>query len=99
MPVLIQTVLLFLSIYSWLILARVLLSWLRPGGGYGGYRRGGGDWMSQLESFLYRVTDPLLEPLRRLLPTGGMGIDFSPMIALLLLQLLRGFLAELLRRL
>lgn len=93
MPILLlRTLLLFLQIYSWLILARVLLSWLRPGGG--GYYRGGGDMMSQLQDLLYRVTDPLLEPIRRLLPTGGMGIDFSPMVALFLIQFLTRLLVQ-----
>jgi YggT family protein len=36
--------------------------------------------------FLYRVTDPILRPIRRVLPTMG-NIDFSPWVALLLIQL------------
>lgn len=92
--ILFQALLLFLRIFSFLILARVLISWFRPGGGY---YRGRGDLFSQIQEFLYRVTDPLLEPIRRVLPTGGMGIDFSPMVALLLIQFLSRLLVQMAR--
>ncbi len=39
--------------------------------------------------FLYRVTDPILRPIRRVLPTMS-NIDFSPWVALLLIQLVIG---------
>jgi YggT family protein len=48
-------------------------------------------WM--IGDFLYRVTDPALRPIRRLLPNLG-GIDISPLILLLLLQALRMLLGE-----
>jgi YggT family protein len=91
--VLVRTIMLFLQIYSWLILARVLLSWIRPGGGFG--RRGGGDFLYQVQDFLYRVTDPILEPIRRILPTSGMGLDLSPLVALLVIQMLTRLVAQL----
>lgn len=43
--------------------------------------------------FLRRITDPVLEPLRRAIPPVGGVIDLSPMIVLLVLSLVRGLLA------
>ncbi len=42
-----------------------------------------------IADFLYRVTDPILRPIRRVLPTMG-NIDLSPWVALLLIQLVIG---------
>jgi YggT family protein len=58
-----------------LILGRVLLSWVDPG------RR------SQLGTFLYQTTEPILAPVRRALPSTG-AIDISPMIVLIILTVL-----------
>jgi YggT family protein len=58
-----------------LILGRILISWVDP------TRR------SQVSSFLYQVTEPILAPVRRVLPQTGM-IDFSPMIVILILSVL-----------
>jgi YggT family protein len=46
--------------------------------------------------FCYRITEPALRPIRRLLPNLG-GIDISPIILILLIQLLREYLPVLLR--
>lgn len=62
-------------VYSLLILGRVLVSWTNPSGG------------GQLTAFLYQVTEPVLAPIRRVLPPTG-GIDWAPMIAILLLGIL-----------
>ncbi len=67
-------------VYTFLILGRVLVSWTNPTGGGG------------LTAFLYQVTEPVLAPIRRVLPPTA-GIDWSPMIAILLLGFLtRAFL-------
>ena len=58
-----------------LILGRVLLSWFDPAG------------RSQLGSFLYQATEPILAPVRRALPATG-AIDLSPMIVLIVLTVL-----------
>jgi len=49
------------------------------------------DWGNPLMRFLLDVTEPILAPLRRLLPFA-MGMDFSPMIAILGLFFVRGLL-------
>lgn len=56
-----------------LLLARVLVSWMNPMGGGGG-----------IVAFIYQVTEPILAPIRRVLPPTS-GIDWSPLIAILLL--------------
>ena len=56
------------------IFGRVILSWVPTRLPWG------------LNDFLYSVTEPLLGPIRRALPIAG-GMDFSPLIALVLLQL------------
>jgi YggT family protein len=62
-----------LSTLLWvLILARVIISWTNP--------RGGGS----LVAFVYQVTEPILAPIRRVLPPTS-GIDWSPLIAMLIL--------------
>jgi YggT family protein len=58
-----------------LILARVFVSYAQPGGGGG------------LVAFIYQATEPILAPIRRLIPPTA-GIDWSPMIAILLLGIL-----------
>jgi len=55
-----------------LLLARVVMSWTNPRGGGG------------LVAFVHQATEPILAPIRRLLPPTA-GIDWSPLIAILLL--------------
>lgn len=69
---------LLLVIYYWLILIRALLSWVSP------------DPFNPIVQFLNRATEPVLEPIRRLLPP--MGIDISPLIAFLVIIFLQHFL-------
>ncbi|HVM29587.1 MAG TPA: YggT family protein [Candidatus Limnocylindrales bacterium] len=66
----------FLVMALWLlILGRVLLSWVNP------------RFEGPIARFLYDTTEPLLAPIRRLLPQSGM-IDFSPLVLMLGLTLL-----------
>lgn len=50
------------------------------------------DFRSAVMSFLVDVTEPVLAPVRRIIPTG-MGVDFSPMIAIVVLYVVGQFLA------
>lgn len=80
--VLIKTVDIFFRFIHFLVLARVILSWLPISSN------------SQLVRFIYQVTDPILEPFRVLLsklipPRAGFYLDFSPVIALMALNVLR----------
>jgi YggT family protein len=61
-----------LATVVWLLLiARVILSWTNPMGGGG------------LTAFVYQATEPILAPIRRVLPPTA-GVDWSPLIAMLL---------------
>ena len=72
-----------LSIFYWLMLIRCLISWVNP------------DPYNALVQFLYKTTDPVLAPIRRILPSGwGIGIDLSPLIAFFLLIFLKSFLVR-----
>jgi len=66
-----------LSIFYWLIIIRALISWVNP------------DPYNMIVQFLHRVTEPILYPIRRMLPQ--MGIDVSPIIAFLIIIFLKGF--------
>lgn len=68
------------TIYLIILFGRILLSWfpIAPGGA-----------MASVFSVLYTLTEPVLGPIRRALPPlamGGMGLDLSPIIVILLLQ-------------
>jgi YggT family protein len=80
------------QIYSILILIRVILTWINTDP----YRP---RFSHPIVDILNRVTDPILVPLRRIIPPIGGALDISPIVALLLLQLARrvliGFLAGL----
>ncbi len=57
-----------LSIYQWIIIARAVLSWVNP------------DPYNPIVRFIHNITEPVLAPVRRKLPTSYGGIDFSPII-------------------
>ena len=69
-----QTLATFLQIYFYLLLLRILLSWFPNV-----------DWFSAPFSILSQLTDPYLNLFRSIIPPLG-GIDFSPILAILLLQ-------------
>ncbi len=80
MRTIIDVLLLLIDIYQIILLLRVLLSWFRV------------DPYNPVARILYALTDPLLDPIRQLLPSTGM-LDFSPLIAFLLLFALRNVIA------
>ncbi len=77
------------TILHWLIIFRVIISWIKPDFNSPQWR--------QVLKFVYSVTEPILRPIRELLPTGKMGIDLSPIIALFALMIIRNFVMQLLR--
>jgi YggT family protein len=82
-PLLIQTVSTFLSIYLILLFIRVLLSWFPNV-----------NWFDPPFSILSQLTDPYLNLFRSIIPPLG-GMDFSPLLAFLLLQVLQQVVASL----
>ena len=78
-----------LSVYAWLIVARALLSWFsfRPG-----------TTMYRMKSVVHDVTEPYLSLFRRFLPmprAGGVGIDLSALVGLIVLFVLIQLVARL----
>ena len=66
-----------IDLYSLVVLAAVVMSWVRM------------DPRHPVARIVYRLTEPVLAPIRRALPHIG-GLDFSPMVLLIALRLLRG---------
>lgn len=75
---------LLFTVLVFAILARVLLSWFRVGPD------------NRLYVVLEEITEPILGPLRRVIPRVGM-LDFSPLVAMIALQFIRGILLEAVR--
>jgi len=71
-----------LTVYIWLILGRAIISWVNP------------DPYNKIVIFLYRVTEPVMAPIRRLIPIRGMGIDISPIIVIMIIYFLQTFLVK-----
>jgi YggT family protein len=78
-----------ISIYIWLLIAQAVLSWLVAFGVVNRYNR----VVATIGDFLWRITEPLLRPIRRVIPDLG-GIDISPVILILLLWFLRDLMFE-----
>ncbi len=81
-----------ISIYIWLLIASVVLSWLIAFN----VINTGNRFVYQVRDFLYRITEPALRPIRNLLPNLG-GIDISPVILILALYFIRDLVFELVR--
>ncbi|MFO7173072.1 MAG: YggT family protein [Bacillota bacterium] len=79
---LIQALLIFGRSMDLLILVRVLMSWFRPQ-----VWSRETQWFFRVEEVVVRLTEPVLAPIRRILPTGGIGLDFSPIVAAVLLEI------------
>lgn len=84
MEALIVVVELLSNIFFVLLLARIFLPIL----GMNPYQ--------PLMQVIFRLTEPVLAPIRAILPQGG-GLDFSPMVAMILLMILQSVLTMLLR--
>jgi YggT family protein len=72
----------FLQIYLLLIFVRILLTWFPTV-----------SWMNQIASFLSPITDPYLNVFRSFIPPIG-GLDLSPLLAILVLQVVAGLFSS-----
>ncbi|HKS89975.1 MAG TPA: YggT family protein [Stellaceae bacterium] len=84
MPPLVGFVSELIWLYELLLIVQVIMSWLLAFGIINRYNRA----VAVIGDFLYRITEPALRPIRRALPNFG-GIDISPMILILILELIR----------
>lgn len=71
------------EVMYWLVIVRVLLSWIPH------------DPYNPIIRFIYDVTEVVMAPVRNILPLQAMGIDFSPIVVLILLQLTKTLLINL----
>jgi len=71
-----------LTIYIWIIVIRALISWVNP------------DPYNPIVQFLYRVTEPVLRPIRRWLPFRNIGIDFSPVVVIAVIIFIQTFVVQ-----
>jgi YggT family protein len=78
-----------IDIYTWIVIASAIMSWLVAFGVVNTRNQ----FIRMVVDVLYRVTEPALRPIRRIMPNLG-GVDISPVILLLLLFFIRSLLAE-----
>lgn len=83
MGAILNILIILLNIYQFILLVRVLMSWFRP------------DPYNPIVKLLYDLTEPVLRPIREALPRTGM-MDFSPLVAFLLIFALQRLLIILL---
>ncbi|MGO9379885.1 MAG: YggT family protein [Dissulfurispiraceae bacterium] len=70
----------FLDIYFWIIVISALISWVNP------------DPYNPIVRFLYRVTEPVLRPIRRIVGNRLGPIDISPLVIILIITFIQRFL-------
>jgi YggT family protein len=71
-----------LTLYMWIIIFRAVISWVNA------------DPYNKIVIFLYRATEPVLRPVRRIILLRNVGIDLSPFIVILAILFLQYFLVE-----
>ena len=71
-----------LTFYTYIIIARALVSWVNP------------DPYNPIVQFLYKITEPVLYPFRKMMGNYGFGIDLSPLIVILIIYFLQSFLIK-----
>ena len=78
-----------IDIYTWIVIASAIMSWLVAFGVVNTRNQ----FIRMVVDVLYRLTEPALRPIRRIMPNLG-GVDISPVILLLLLFFVRSLLWE-----
>jgi YggT family protein len=78
---------LLISLYIYLLVATAILSWFPTHNASSG--------LGQVKAVLHRLTEPVLGPLRRILPRpqfGGVGLDLSVLVALVALEFINNLI-------
>lgn len=78
-----------IDLYIWVLIASAIMSWLIAFKVVNTYNR----VVATIGEVLYRLTEPVLAPIRRVLPTVG-GLDLSPVVLILLLVFLKNLIIE-----
>jgi YggT family protein len=76
-----------LQIYSWIVIARVVISWVNA------------DPYNPIVRAIYSMTEPVLYRIRRAIPVFAGGIDFSPIVVFIGIMFLQSFLVQTLQQL
>ncbi|UTD27093.1 YggT family protein [Bradyrhizobium sp. WD16] len=84
MRAILDIILIVLDLYVWLLIASAILSWLIAFNVVNTRNQ----FVSTVAEFLYRITEPVLRPIRNVLPDLG-GLDISPIILILIIMLIQ----------
>lgn len=68
-----------LILYETILIVRIILSWIKV------------DHNQPFMQFIYKITEPVLKPIRKFLPTESLGFDFSPIIVFIIIEFLKNF--------
>lgn len=71
-----------LSIYFWIVIGRAIVSWVNP------------DPYNPIVRFLHNATEPVFERIRRVLPLQFGGMDFTPVVILIVIGIVQNVLAQ-----
>ena len=77
-----QVLLVILNILFWCIIARAIISWVNP------------DPYNIIVQMLHKITEPILYPIRRLIPLYNIGLDLSPIVAIIAIMFIKIFLIQ-----
>ena len=80
MRAVLDIIMIVLDLYTWLLIASAILSWLIAFNVVNTRNQ----FVASVAEFLYRITEPVLAPIRRMLPSLG-GLDISPIILILII--------------
>lgn len=89
MRAILDVLMVVLDLYTWLVIASAVISWLVAFNVVNTSNR----IVYAVGDFLYRITEPALRPIRRILPNLG-GLDISPVVLILLLIFVRNLIWE-----
>ena len=82
-------ILLVLELYIWLLIAAAVLSWLVAFNVVNARNQ----FVAMLGDFLFRITEPVLRPIRNMMPSLG-GIDVSPVVVILIIILIKDIIVR-----
>jgi YggT family protein len=88
MRAILDILLIVLDLYVWLLIASAILSWLIAFNVINTRNQ----FVAAVAEFLYRITEPVLRPIRSMLPSFG-GLDISPVIVILIILFLQRVIA------
>ena len=87
MRAILEIILIVLNLYMWLLIAAAVLSWLIAFNVVNTRNQ----FVAAVADFLYRITEPVLRPIRSIMPNLG-GIDISPVIVILIIIFIERFI-------